>query len=122
MPDWDVKPGFDLTGRKALVVGTGTPAARSIAVALAEAGADVGVASATLDGDEVIEAKPISKEVANLGPQTFSQGWHVSLPTNVQVGLKQLIKEFGHPNVLVYNADAMLAKPIEKITDAEVAP
>jgi len=121
MPDWDVKPGFDLTGRKALIVGTRNPAARAVALAYAEAGADVAVASATLDGDEVMEAKRIAREVGKLGRQTFSQGWDVSLPTNVQVGLKQLIKEFGPPNILVYNADAMLSKPIEKTTDAEFA-
>jgi 3-oxoacyl-[acyl-carrier protein] reductase len=121
MPDWDVKPGFDLAGRRALIVGTGNAVAREVALAYAEAGADVAVASATLDGDEIMEAKRISKEVAKLGRKTFAQGWDVTLPTNVQVGLKQLIKEFGHPNVLVYNADAALSKPIEKTTDADFA-
>ncbi len=121
MPEWDRKPGFDLHGKKALVVGAGNPAGRSIALALAEAGADVAVASATLDGDEVMEAKRISREIANAGRETFSQGWDVTLPTNVQVGLKQIIKEFGHPTILVYNADVPLWKPIEKTTDADFA-
>jgi 3-oxoacyl-[acyl-carrier protein] reductase len=121
MPDWDRKPGFDLTGKKALVVGTGNPAGRSIALALAEAGADVAVASATLDGDEVMEAKRVSKAVAALGRATLAQGWDVTLPTNVQVGLKQVVKEFGRPSILVYNADAPLFKPLETTTDAEFA-
>jgi 3-oxoacyl-[acyl-carrier protein] reductase len=121
MPEWNRKPGFDLTGKKALVVGFANPAGRAVALGLAEAGADVAVASATLDGDEVMEAKRASKQVAGLGRATFSQGWDVTLPTNVQVGLKQLVKEFGHPGILVYNADATLWKPIEKITDAEFA-
>ena len=121
MPEWNRKPGFDLSGKKALVVGTGNPLAREIALGFAECGADVAVASATLDGDEVMEAKRISKEVTKLGRASFAQGWDVSLPTNVQVGLKQLGKEFGQPTVLVYNADSVLAKPIEKTTDAEFA-
>jgi len=54
--EWDRKPGYDLSGKRALVVGTGNPAGRAIALGLAEAGADVAVASATLDGDEVMEA------------------------------------------------------------------
>lgn len=121
MAGWSPKPGFDLSGKKALVVGFGNPAGRAAACALAEAGADVATASSTLDGDEVMEAKRVSKTVAGMGRATFSQGWDVTLPTNVQVGLKQLVKEFGHPSVLVYNADAPLLKPIEKTTDAEFA-
>lgn len=119
--EWDVKPGFDLTGKKALVVGTANPAGRSIALALAEAGADVAVASATMDGDEVMEAKRISKQVTELGRASYSQGWDATLPTNVQVSLKQLLKEFGHPTILVYNGDAPFWKPFEKVTDSEYA-
>jgi 3-oxoacyl-[acyl-carrier protein] reductase len=121
MPDWERKPGFDLAGRRALVVGCGNPAGRAIALALAEAGADVAVASATLEGEEVMEAKRVAREVSKLGRQTMSQGWDVTLPTNVQVGLRQVVKEFGAPSILVYNADLALAKPIEKTTDSEFA-
>lgn len=119
MSDWERKPGFDLTGARALVVGFGNAAGRTIALTYAEAGADVAVASATLDGDEIMEAKRVSKAIAAMGRHTFSQGWDVTLPGNVQVSLKQLIKEFGHPTILVFNADAELVKPIEKVTDAE---
>jgi 3-oxoacyl-[acyl-carrier protein] reductase len=121
MAEWDRKPGFDLSGKKALVVGFANGAGLALACALAEAGADVAVASATLDGDEVMAAKRAAKEVERLGRKTFSQGWDVTLPTNVQVGLKQLVKEFGHPGILVYNADFPFSKPIEKVTDAEFA-
>ncbi len=121
MPDWDRKPGFDLSGKKALVVGFANPAGAPIALALAEAGADVATASATTRAEEMLEARRVSKEVRKLGRDSFSQGWDVTLPTNVQVGMKQLQKEFGHPSILVFNADASLIKPIEKITDAEFA-
>lgn len=121
MADWEQREGYDLTGRRALVVGFATPAGRAIALALAEAGADVAVASATMDGDEVMAAKRASRDVAKLGCASFSQGWDVTLPTNVQVGLRQLAKEFGVPDVLVCNADAPLAKPLTKTGDAEFA-
>jgi NAD(P)-dependent dehydrogenase (short-subunit alcohol dehydrogenase family) len=119
MAEWERQPGFDLSGKRALVVGFANPAGSAIALALAEAGADVATASSTLDGDEIMVAKQCSKAVAKLGRATFSQGWDVTLPTNVQVGLKQLMKQFGMPSVLVYNADFQLQKPIEKVTDAE---
>ncbi|MFN0095278.1 MAG: SDR family NAD(P)-dependent oxidoreductase [Dehalococcoidia bacterium] len=119
MADWDRRAGFDLTGKRALVVGFGNPAGEGVAIALAEAGADVAVASATLDGDEVMAAKRAAKKVAALGRKSFSQGWDVTLPGNVQVGLRQIVKEIGKPEILVYNADHALLKPIEKVTDAE---
>ena len=117
MADWDRKPGFDLTGKRALVVGCANPAGRAIALGLAEAGADVAIVSATLDGDEIMEAKRIAKKVEAEGRKSISQGWDVTLPTNVQVGLKRIGREFGKPSILVYNADASLAKPIEKTTE-----
>jgi len=119
MPDWDRKPGFDLSGKRALVVGCANPAGRAIALGLAEAGADIAIVSATLDGDEVMEAKRIAKAVDAGGRKAISQGWDVTLPTNVQVGLKQIGREFGKPSILVYNADAAFTKPIEKTTDTE---
>lgn len=121
MYEWQPQPGFDLTGKRALVVGFGNPAGRAISLGFAEAGAHVAVASATLDGDEIMEAKRVSKEIARSGRESFAQGWDVTLPTNVQVGLKQLLKEFGHPTILVYNADYPFAKPIESTSDAEFA-
>jgi 3-oxoacyl-[acyl-carrier protein] reductase len=121
MAEWNRKPGFDLSGKRALVVGCANPAGRAIAVGLAEAGADVAIASATMDGDEVMEAKRAAKAVEALGRKALSHGWDVTLPTNVQVGLKQITKDFGKPSILVYNADMALAKPIEKVTDSEFA-
>lgn len=121
MAEWDRKPAFDLSGKRALVVGCANPAGRAIALGFAEAGADVAVVSASMDGDEVMEAKRIAKAVEGLGRKSISQGWDVTLPTNVQVGLKQIGKEFGKPSILAYNADVALAKSIEKTTDSEFA-
>ncbi|MCL6645229.1 MAG: hypothetical protein K6U88_09700, partial [Dehalococcoidia bacterium] len=67
MAEWNRKPGFDLSGKKALVVGCANPAGRAIALAIAEAGADVAVASATTDGEEMLEARRIAKVVTEMG-------------------------------------------------------
>ena len=121
MTDWERAAGFDLAGRKAVVVGFGNPGGRAIALALAEAGADVAVASATLDGDEVMAAKRVAKEIQELGRTTMSQGWDVTLPTNVQVGLRQIVVEFGKPSIFVYNADRPSLGPIGGVTDTELS-
>lgn len=119
MADWNRKPAFDLSGKRALVIGCSNPAGRAIALGFAEAGADVAIVSSSLDGDEVMEAKRIAKAAEEMGRKSISQGWDVTLPTNIQVGLKQIGKEFGKPSIMVYNADAVLAKPIEKVSDSE---
>ncbi|MDZ7728351.1 MAG: SDR family oxidoreductase [Dehalococcoidia bacterium] len=119
MAEWQRSEGFDLTGKRALVVGFGNPAGRAIAMALAEAGADVAAASATMDGDEVMEAKRVSRKVTEMGRTSMSQGWDVTLPQNVQVGTRQLAKEFGKPSILVFNADVWLAQPIEQVKDSD---
>ena len=121
MVDWNREPAFDLNGKRALVVGFGNPGGRGIALALAEAGSHVAVASATLDGDEVMAAKRVAKEVEGLGRESMSQGWDVTLPTNVQVGLRQVVKEFGKPSILVFNANRPALGPITSVTDTEVS-
>jgi 3-oxoacyl-[acyl-carrier protein] reductase len=118
---WDIKPGFDLAGKRALVVGFTNPAGRALSLALAEAGADVALAATSLDGDEVMEAKRAARDIAKAGRKSISQAWDVTLPTNVQVSFKQLVKDFGHPSILVFNADYPLAAPIEKFTDAQLS-
>ncbi len=119
MAEWQRSPGFDLTGKRALVIGFANPAGHAIAVAMAEAGADVAAASATMDGDEVMAAKRASKAVAELGRATLSHGWDVTLPTNVQVSFKQVQRDFGMPDIVVFNADAPLQKKITEVTDTE---
>jgi 3-oxoacyl-[acyl-carrier protein] reductase len=121
MTDWEREPGFDLADKRAIVVGFGNPGGHSIALALAEAGAHVAVASATLDGDEVMEAKRAAKGIRALGRESMSQGWDVTLPTNVQVGLRQIVKEFGKPSIMVFNADRPSVGPIGGVTDTELS-
>jgi 3-oxoacyl-[acyl-carrier protein] reductase len=81
----------------------------------------VGVAAASTDGDEVMEARRASKDVIAAGRATFHQAWDVTLPTNVQVSMRQLVKELGAPSILVYAADLVIAKPFTKLSDSEMA-
>lgn len=120
MADWNRKPGFELTGKRAVVVGFGTPVGEAIALALAKAGADVATAAATNDAEEALAAKRVAKRVEELGRRSFSQAWDVALGTNVQVSMRQLTKEFGAPSIGVFAADHFFAKPIEQTSDAEL--
>jgi 2-deoxy-D-gluconate 3-dehydrogenase len=110
---------FDLTGRKALVIGAGNPAGSAIAVALAEAGADVAVAAASLDGDEVMAVRKVKRQVAALGRHTADAAFDVILGQNVQVSTRQMAKQLGGLDIMVYAVDYFFVKPADKITEAE---
>lgn len=109
-----------LLGRKALVLGAGTAAGRRIAVALAEAGADVAVASASLDGDEVMACRRTRRAVEALGRRSVEYAFDVTLGQNVQVSTRQVTKEMGGLDILVWAVRVPSEKKAtDKITDAE---
>jgi NAD(P)-dependent dehydrogenase (short-subunit alcohol dehydrogenase family) len=121
--EWgDVKSGidaYDLTGKKALVIGAGAPAGRAIARALAEAGADVAVSSITNDGDEVMRVKSLQREISKLGRSAVAMATDVTLGTGVQVMVRQVAKEFDGIDVLVNAPDLFLGKAAESTTDID---
>ena len=85
--------GFDLGGKKALVIGVESSAGQAIALALAEAGADVATASTDKD------AESVASEIGSA----------------VQTAKVRL----GRIDILVNCADLFLAKPAQEISDAE---
>jgi NAD(P)-dependent dehydrogenase (short-subunit alcohol dehydrogenase family) len=110
---------FDLSGKNALVIGAGSPAGRTIALALAEAGADVTVSSITTDGDEVMRVKGAQKEIAKLGRKAATVATDVTLGTGVQVMVRQVAKEMDGIDILVNASDLQFAKAAESTTDVE---
>ena len=50
------QPNFDLSGRRALVTGASRGIGQAIAVALAQAGADIAITARTVGGDRVWDA------------------------------------------------------------------
>ena len=110
---------FNLQGKKALVLGAGSPAGRAIAVALAGAGADVAVAASSIDGEEVMACRRTRRAVEALGRRSAEYAFDVTLGQNVQVSTRQVSKEMGGLDILVYAVASALHRPAEKITDAE---
>jgi len=110
---------FDLAGKKALVVGAGGPAGRAIALALGEAGADVTVSATSTEGDEVLRAKAVQRELVKMGRQAATVAADVTLGTGVQVMVRQVAKEMGRIDILVNAADLFLGKSAEATTDLE---
>jgi NAD(P)-dependent dehydrogenase (short-subunit alcohol dehydrogenase family) len=108
-----------LTGRRALVIGAGTPCGRLAAVTLAEAGADVAVASGTIDGEEVMAARRARRAIEALGRRTAEYAMDLGLGANVRVSTRQVAKEMGGLDILVNAADAYLAKATVDVSDSE---
>lgn len=121
--EWgDVRLGidaYDLSGKRALVIGAGAPAGRAIALALGEAGADVTVSSITTNGDEVMRVKKVHRELTDMGRRSWTVATDVTLGTGVAVMVRQVAKDMDGIDVLVNAPDLFLGKPAESTTDVE---
>ena len=110
---------FDLTGKRALVIGAGNPAGRAIALALGEAGADVTVSSMSDAGDEVMRAKSVQRELTKMGRKSWTVATDVTLGTGVQVMVRQVAKDMDGIDILVNAPDLFLGKAADATTDIE---
>lgn len=110
---------FDLSGRRALVMGAASTVGRAIALALNEAGADVTVTSTTPDAAEALAVKRLAQEIATTGVRREAQALDASLGTAVQVMVRQVVKDVGGVDILVTAPDLFLGKEAEKTSDAE---
>jgi NAD(P)-dependent dehydrogenase (short-subunit alcohol dehydrogenase family) len=110
---------FDLSGKRALVVGAASSVGRAIALALSEVGADVTVTSATPKASEALAVKRLARQIAITGPRREPQALDASLATAVQVMVRQVVKDMGGLDILVTAPDLFLGKAAEKTSDLE---
>lgn len=108
---------FDLSGHTAIVTGAGSNLGREMAIALAEAGADiVGVGRRTLPLEETGEL------VRTLGRRYFVRATDVTDSSQVNALVVDAIKEFGTIEILVNNAGgggAGSGKQLPELTDED---
>ncbi len=90
---------FMLNGRRAVVTGAGKGIGRSIALALAQAGADVAVTSRTAAGLEQLVA-----EIQAMGRQSIAVPCDVTDSEQVQHMAKTVLDGLGGVDILVNNA------------------
>lgn len=109
-----------LAGRKALVVGVETAAGGAIASALGAAGADVALAVMRPD-EGVLAARRIQRELRALGRAAFTYALDVTLGQNAKVTTRQVAKELGGLDLVVSAADAPLAGPLARTSEARLA-
>lgn len=101
-----------LQGQKALVTGASSGIGRGIALALAEAGADVVVNYAS--GED--KARAVCNEIAQYGVRAIAVGADVSDEEQVQRMFARMLDEFGTIDILVNNAGLQQDAPFEQLT------
>jgi NAD(P)-dependent dehydrogenase (short-subunit alcohol dehydrogenase family) len=105
---------MDLTGKVALVTGGGRGLGREMALALAEVGADVAVASRTISALE-----KTAEEIRRRGSRSLPLPTDVSKVDQINKMIKDTLDEFGRIDILVNNAGTVIRKPSLEITEAD---
>ena len=90
---------FDLTGKRSLVTGGGRGIGRAIALALADAGADVAITSRNSD-----DAEPVAAEIRAKGRRSLALVLDVRTGASIRACFERLAREWGTIDILVNNA------------------
>jgi NAD(P)-dependent dehydrogenase (short-subunit alcohol dehydrogenase family) len=115
MPEKNVFELFRLDGRRALITGGAKGLGRVISQALAEAGADVAIASRTL-----IDCQNAADEIARAtGRRTAAFALDVTERGEVQNLKSAVEKALGPIDILVNNAGINVRGPIEELTEKD---
>lgn len=94
-----VLPGFDVTGRVALVTGAARGLGRAIAVALAEAGADI-----ALGLRDASTGTGVAAEIEKLGRRVLPLQLDVTRTDQIEPAVAAAVAHFGHLDICVNNA------------------
>jgi NAD(P)-dependent dehydrogenase (short-subunit alcohol dehydrogenase family) len=92
-------PSFDLQGKVALVTASGRGLGRAIALALAEAGADVALGLRDVKSDSGVIA-----EIATRGRRSLPLQMNMTDLRQIRDAIHQTVQEFGRLDILVNNA------------------
>jgi NAD(P)-dependent dehydrogenase (short-subunit alcohol dehydrogenase family) len=109
-------PLFDLTGRVAVVIGGTSGLGRTIAIALAEAGADVVAASRTPGAVEAV-----ASQIESLGRRTLRIACDVADRSTLTALRDGVLRSFGAVHILVNSAGRLRRQPTLEVDEGEWA-
>jgi len=107
-------PRFDLQGKTALVTGAARGLGRAISLALAHAGADVGLGLRRVEtGEELV------REIGAMGRRALPLQMDVSRLDQVFAAVENVIEHFGRLDILVNNAGIAPENFAERVTEKD---
>ncbi|MDH5609244.1 MAG: glucose 1-dehydrogenase [Cyclobacteriaceae bacterium] len=107
-------PSFDLTGKAALVTGAAKGLGRACALALANAGANIG-----LGLRDVSTAADLEDEIRALGREVIRLQMDVSDLTQIQGSVDKMVDTFGKLDILINNVGVAPANHAENVTEED---
>lgn len=109
-----VLPSFDVQGRVALVTGAGRGLGRAIALALAEAGADVALGLRDVSADGGLAA-----EIEGLGRRVLPLQMDMSRMAEIAAAVDAAVSRLGRVDILVNNAGIAPRNPAEHVREED---
>jgi len=100
---------FDMTGKVALITGGRTGIGRALALAFAQAGADVAICSRTNEGNGL---EAVADEIRKLGQRAFAIKADVSHKHDVENMVKKTVSELGDIDILINNAGIIVRRSL----------
>jgi NAD(P)-dependent dehydrogenase (short-subunit alcohol dehydrogenase family) len=105
---------FDLTGRVAVVVGGTSGIGETLALGLADAGADV-----VAGGRRVDMVSRVAAEIERRGRRTLREVVDVQSRVSMDRFRDRILKEFGRVDILLNAAGQILKKPTRDVSEAD---
>jgi 2-deoxy-D-gluconate 3-dehydrogenase len=105
---------FDLKGKAVLITGGGRGIGRSIALACASQGAEVGVGSRHVE-----ESEKVAEQCRRRGARAAAWQLDVADMKSLRTFIDSALKEFGRIDVLVNNVGLTIVKPAWDLTEHE---
>jgi len=109
-------PNFSLAGKVALVTGARQGIGKTIALAVAEAGADVAICDLIADDGQLLA---VAQEIKKLGRRAFTVHGDTSQKTDVDRMVQRVTDHYRRIDILINNAGILIRSPILEMSERD---